>query len=168
MFRYCALVSVLVGIWGGCASTESTTLRLPADQEIRRKIFTIRDAILAKSAAGIVLHGTPDWSFTGPDGVTFDRAGYLARTEALFARIVVIESLETTVNRLEFPDAASADVEISQTMVRSERTPETGVVVRLKLRYRERHQWVRIGDGWRVKSVRFLGTPERAVLPAKP
>lgn len=142
-----------------------------ADREIRAKIAGIREAILAKSAAGIVQPGTADWLFTGPDGVTFDRAAFIQRTEALFTRVVAITSLDTTVDSIRFADASTAEVEITQTMLRSERAADTGAITQLKLRYREHHTWVRASDGWRVRRVEFIGKPERTVLsvePAKP
>lgn len=137
-----------------------------AAAQIRTRIAAIRAAILRKSAAGIVESGTPDWSFTGADGVTFDRAGFLKRTEALFERVVAIASLDTAVDTIAFADHATADVEITQTMVRSERVADTGAVTRLYLRYRERHTWVSTDGGWKVQRVQFIGTPERRVLPA--
>ncbi len=152
---------------GGCATAPRGVQSPEADrQEIAAKIAGIRDAILAKSAAGIVQSGTPDWHFTGPDGVSFDRAGFIARTKALFARVVAIESLDTHVDRIVLTGADAAEVEITQTMVRVERAAGTGVVARLRLRYREHHDWVRTPDGWRVRRVQFIGTPERTLLPA--
>ena len=138
------------------------------EKEIRSAIAGIRSAILERSAAGIVKSSTPDWTFTGPDGVSFDRAGFIARTEALFARVVAIESLDTAVDRIAFPDPTTADVTITQTMVRAERSADTAVVTRLRLRYSEQHAWVRTEQGWRVRQVRFIGTPERTVLAAEP
>ncbi len=149
----------------GCTITERPEPRTAAVRaEIAGKIAGIRDAILAKSAEGIVRPGTDDWSFTGPDGVTFDRKGFVGRTEALFARIVAIESLTTTVDRVELTSPTTADVEITQTMVRSERAADTGAVTRLWLHYRERHGWVLTPTGWRVRRVAFIGTPERRIL----
>ena len=43
--------------------------------------------------------------------------------------------------------------------------PATGQVDHVSLRYREHHEWVRTADGWRVLAVRFIGAPERTVLP---
>ncbi len=164
---FVALLLVAFGL-AGCQATAPSSAgpRDPAvaRAEISGRIASIRDAILARSAAGIVAPGTADWTFTGPDGATLDRAAFVARTEALFARIVSIESLDTAVDRLAFADAATADVEITQTMVRTERgasgTPDT----RLWLRYRERHRWVKTDTGWRVRAVAFIGTPERRPL----
>lgn len=136
-----------------------------AAAQIRARIAAIRDSILKKSAAGIVYSGTPDWSFTGADGVTFDRAGFITRTEALFARVEAVESLDTAVDRIDFIDASHATVEITQTMVRREKSADTGAITRLYLRYRERHAWVSTDDGWKVQRVQFIGTPERRVLP---
>lgn len=159
------LVAVLC--LGGCSTSPRGLPSPEADQqEIATKIAGIREAILAKSAAGIVQSGTADWQFTGPDGVSFDRAGFIVRTEALFARIVAIESLETHVDRIVLAGANAAEVEITQTMVRSERAAGTGTVARFRIRYREHHTWVRTPDGWRVRRVQFIGTPERTPLPA--
>jgi hypothetical protein len=162
------LVAAGLAVLAGCATAEGPEPRGAAAvrQEIAGKIAGIRDAILAKSAEGIVRPGTDDWSFTGPDGVTFDRKGFVTRTEALFARVVAIESLTTDVDRIGFASPTTAEVEITQTMVRSERAADTGAVTRLWLRYRERHAWVRTPTGWRVRKVEFIGTPERRVLAA--
>lgn len=152
----------------GCTAPPPTPRdNAAAEREIRGKIAGIREAILAKSATDIVRPSTPDWTFTAPDGVVFDRASYLVRTEALFSRIIAIESLTTTVDRVTFVDPSTAEVEISQRMVRSERAPDTGLVSRLSLRYRERHLWALTNDGWRVRRVEFIGTPERVVLPVR-
>lgn len=170
LLRVCGAVVGAVGlaVLAGCATSDGPEPRGAAAvrREIAGKIAGIRDAILAKSAEGIVRPGTEDWSFTGPDGVTFDRKGFVARTEALFARVVAIESLTTDVDRIVFASPTAADVEITQTMVRSERAADTGAVTRLWLRYRERHVWVQTPTGWRVRKVEFIGTPERRVLAA--
>lgn len=138
-----------------------------AQQQIRTRIASIRDSILARSADGIVRDGTDDWSFTGPDGVKFDRAGFIVRTKALFARVTVIESLETAVDQIVL-GRDTADVEITQTMVRQEKDPTTQAVTRLWLRYREKHRWVKTSRGWCVQNVAFIGSPERRVLPLAP
>ncbi len=152
---------------GGCSTSHRGLPSPEADkQEIAAKIAGIREAILAKSAAGIVKPGTADWSFTGPDGVSFDRAGFIVRTDALFARVVAIEWLETHVDSIVLAGPDTAEVEITQTTVRSERAAGTGVVGRFRIRYREHHHWVRTPDGWRVQRVQFIGTPERTPLPA--
>lgn len=123
---------------------------------------------MAKQASGIVAPGTADWTLTGPDGVTVNRATYLARAEAQFARTVAIESLTTTIDRLEFPVPDRARLELTQTMVRVERAADGNATTRLWLRYREEHTWIRTDDGWRVQKVVFLGTPERRTLePAR-
>jgi len=87
--RGCGVLAGALGwaVLAGCATAEVPEPRGAAAvrQEIAAKIAGIRDAILAKSAEGIVRPGTDDWSFTGPDGVTFDRKGFVVRTEALFA-----------------------------------------------------------------------------------
>lgn len=159
-----AIVSALV--LAGCV--ETTT---PPDlsgrnrQEITTRIAAIRDAILAKSAAGIVRDATPDYAFTGADGITFDRDGFVRRTEGLFARLVAIESLDTHVDSIVAQRDGTAAVEITQTMVRREKAADTGAVARLWLRYREQHTWVRGAGQWRVQRVQFIGTPERKVLP---
>jgi hypothetical protein len=149
----------------GCGRPSQADAEKQAGQEIRSRIALIREAILARSASGIVASATPDWSFTGSDGVTLDRAGFIARTEALFARVLAIESLETRVDRITWKDPASAEVELTQTMVRVEQATSATPRVRLHLRYQEQHRWVRTAEGWRVQQVRFFGTPERTVLP---
>lgn len=155
---------LLALLLGGCGTPAAQRDDEAARREIRSRIAAIRDAILARNAAGIVQSATPDWSFTGPDGVAFDREGFLRRTEALFARIVTIESLTTDVDTVEFTAADRARVEITQTMVRSERAADTGTVSRVWLRYREEHSWVQVDGAWKVRRVVFIGTPERRVL----
>lgn len=149
----------------GCA----TNLREPAaaEAQIRERIASIRAAIVAKSAEGIVRWGTADWSFTGADGQTYDRAGYLRRTAGLFAQVEQIESLQTMVDRVAVR-GGEADLELTQTMVRRERPAEAGGAgKRWWLRYREHQVWVfRGADGWRVRRVEFIGAPERRELPA--
>lgn len=132
--------------------------------EIRSRIASIREAILVKSAAGIVRDSTDDYALVGADGVRVDRAAFVTRTEALFARVLAIESLETAVDRIALT-GDRAVVEITQTMVRRERPAAGGSPVRLWLRYREQHTWVRTAKGWQVREVLFLGTPERRTLP---
>lgn len=150
----------------GCAAPAGIT-GTGADRdttEIRSRIAAIREAILAKSAAGIVRDSTNDYALVGADGVRMDRSAFVTRTEALFARVIAIESLETTVDRIELTgDRAIA--EITQTMVRRERPAAGGSPVRLWLRYREQHTWVRTDKGWQVREVLFVGTPERRTLP---
>lgn len=167
--RHCLFSALAVGLLAaavvtGCATQADPAARLAADQaEIRERVAAIREAILAKSAEGIVRDSTPEYQFTGPDGVAFDRAGFVARTRALMTRIVAIESLETHVDRVAV-DGDAAALEITQTMVRTESPAGGGEAVRLWLRYRENHTWVRTPEGWRVRSVEFLGTPERRIL----
>ncbi len=133
------------------------------EMQIRERVFSIRDAIRAKEADGIVRWGTDDWSFTGPDGKSFDKLGYLVRVRGLFERTVSVDSLETTLDTIEIR-GSTATIEISQLMERSERNEATGKVEHLRLRYRERHEWMKAADGWRVRSVRFIGIPERTLL----
>jgi hypothetical protein len=168
------LVRLVVLSWAlvalvGCAVKPATSVVEGDDarQLIRTRIASIRDSILARSAEGIVRDGTDDWSFTGPDGVKFDRAGFIVRTKALFARVTVIESLETAVDQIVL-GRDTADVEITQTMVRQEKDPATQAVTRLWLRYREKHRWVNTSRGWCVQNVAFIGSPERRVLPLAP
>lgn len=152
----------LVAALAGC----TTNLCAPAaaEAQIRERIESIRLSILAKSADGIVRWGTADWSFTGGDGQTYDRAGYLRRTAGLFARIEQIESLDTVIDRVAVR-RDEAEVELTQTMVRRERPAESGGAKRWWLRYREHQVWVfRGADGWRVRRVEFVGAPERREL----
>lgn len=151
---------LLLGLLLGACSTGPGA----AEAQIRERIISIRDAIRVKAPEGIIHWGTPDWTFTGPDGKDFDRAAYLVRARGLFERIVTLDSLETTIDRLEVKGAAAV-VEITQVMERHERDPATGRVLHLRLRYREHHDWVKTDDGWRVRRVRFLGAPERTDLP---
>jgi hypothetical protein len=153
------LVFVLGLLAAGCRTGPAA-----AEAQIRDRIFSIRDAIRVKQPEGIVRWGTADWTFTGPDGKTYDRTSYLERARGLFERIVMLDSLETTVDRVAVSGAAAV-VEITQVMERHERDPATGRVQHVRLRYREHHDWVRGNDGWRVRRVRFLGTPERTELP---
>lgn len=153
-----ALALLALGLAAGC-----TTPMERADAQIRERIFSIRDAIRAREPEGIVRWGTTDWTFTGPDGQAYDRAAYLVRARGLFARTVTLDSLETTVDRLEVRDD-SAEVEITQVMERHERSADGTAIEHVRLRYRERHEWRRGPDGWRVRAVRFLGAPERTLL----
>lgn len=160
-------LALVVMVCAGCDEAGPGADRA-AEAQIRERIETIREAIRVKSAAGIVRWGTPDWNFTGADGKTYDRAAYLQRTEGLFARIEKVESLETAVERVKVT-GATAEVELTQTMIRRERGAEAaaGKSVRLWLRYRERQTWIRAGESdWRVQRVEFIGTPERKELPA--
>lgn len=154
-----ALLLLALGLVAGCATPAQR-----AEAQIRERIFSIRDSIRLKQAEGIVRWGTPDWTFTGPDGKIFDRPAYLVRARSLFERIPVLDSLETTVDRVDVRGDV-AEVEITQLMERHERDPVTGAVAHVRLRYREHHDWLRTGDGWRVRSVRFIGPPERTMLP---
>ncbi len=159
------LTAVAAVLFAGCAATAETMQGRDADRsQIQTRIAAIRDAILARSAEGIVRDGTEDWAFTGPDGTSLDRTAFIARTQALFARVPAIETLETKVDRLVV-DADTADVEITQTMVRQEADPTTKIVTRVWVRYREHHLWVRTPRGWCVRRVAFIGTPERKPLP---
>ncbi|MBI5766693.1 MAG: nuclear transport factor 2 family protein [Verrucomicrobia bacterium] len=162
--HWAAIIGAL--LLAGCAATTATSGVSTGDrQEISTRIAAIRDAILAKSAAGIVRDSTPDYAFTGADGVTFDRDGFVRRTEGLFARVLAIESLDTHVDSIAAQADGSAAVEITQTMVRREKAADTGAITRLWLCYREQHTWVRVTGQWRVRRVQFIGTPERKVLP---
>ena len=160
----------LLGMLGvtSCSTTVDSLGGAKADRaEIENRIASIRDSIRARKAEGIVHYGTADWSFTGPDGVTFNRASYLVRAEALFARVPVIESLETKIDRL-VTTVTTAEVEITQTMVRREIDPATKAESRVWLRYREQHLWLKTDRGWCVQRVAFLGAPERKILPPGP
>lgn len=158
-----ALVLALGAALPGCSTHRSAG----AEAQIRERIASIREAILAKRAEGIVQWGTADWSFAPADGKTYDRAAYLQRAKDLFARTVAIESLETVVDRVAV-DGARAEVEITQTMVRRERPadrPLDGPVTRVRLHYRERQAWVRAAPGdWRVRRVEFVAPAERREL----
>lgn len=156
-----ALLTLLVAGVTACVSSPEK-----AEAQIRERIFSIRDAIRAKQPEGIVRWGTPEWSFTGADGKTFDRESYLVRARGLFAGLISLDSLETSVDRVEV-QGDTAEVEITQVMERHERNPATGHVEHVRLRYRERQEWVRASDGWRVRSVAFLGVPERTVVSGK-
>ena len=136
-----------------------------AESQIRQRIESIRASIVARQAEGIVRWGTDDWTFTGADGVSFDKAAYLDRTRALMDRIVSVDSLTTTVDAVQVA-GSDAMVEITQRMERHERDASTGAVAHVRLKYRERHRWVPAADGWRVRSVVFIGAVERDVLKA--
>lgn len=153
------ILGSLLLVAAGCATAHST-----AETQIRARLASIRSAILAREPEGIVRWGTADWTFTGPDGKAFDRTAYLVRTRDLFARVVSIDALDTHVDLVDVQGDA-ATVEITQTMRRHERDAATGRVAHLQLRYRERQAWLRAADGWRVRSVSFLGPPERLELP---
>lgn len=162
----CLLLSpvAIIAPLTGCSAAHST--QLTGDEaQIRRRIALIRDAILARSAEGIVANATPDWSFTSPDGVILRKPSFLKRTQTLFDQLIEIESLETHVDRVDV-SGDTAEVEITQTMQRREKTKDGSGTVRVWLRYREKHEWVRLlQGGWKVRRVQFLGTPERRELP---
>lgn len=159
--RRLLLSGLSVGLAFLAACTTPTLER--ADTQIRDRILSIRDAIRAKQPEGIIRWGTDDWTFTGPNGQAHDKASYLARAQGLFERTLSIDALETSIDRISV-GGDRAEVEITQRMERHERNPATGRVQHLRLRYREAHVWVRTPDGWRVQSVRFLGTPDHTVL----
>lgn len=126
----------------------------PDHAQIRERIATIRAAILTKDVEGIFRWGTPDWSFTAPDGRVYDRTAYRERTTKLFAA-VEIESLETDVRQVHV-DGVHADVWLQQTMVRTE-TDASGTRTRWRVTYGEDQEWVRVSDGWRVVGVKVIG-----------
>ena len=157
--RTTALLLLALGLVAGCATPPQR-----AEAQIRERIFSIRDSIRLKQAEGIVRWGTADWTFTGPDGKIFDRAAYLVRARTLFERIPLLDCLETSIDQVDVRGDV-AEVKITQLMERHERDPVTGQIVHVRLRYREHHDWLKADDGWRVRSVRFIGTPERTMLP---
>jgi hypothetical protein len=138
-----------------------------ADTQIRERVASIRDAILAKNAEGVVKWGTDDWEMRAADGTRFDRSSYLTRTKALMDRVASIDSLTTTIDSLVV-NANEATVEITQLMERHERPASGGAVQHVRLKYRERHTWVRATDGWRVRLVVMLPGAEREVLTPAP
>jgi hypothetical protein len=154
---------LLAFLMSGCAAPRPTPEPAPDYSGIRNGIAAIRQAIMDRDAAGIVARATPDWSFTGADGVTYDREGFITRTKALFDRTIALESLTTDIDSIT-PRDGFAEVEITQTLTRRERTTEGGEQ-RVRVRYRERQEWVEATDGWRVRKVNFLGAPERTILP---
>ena len=159
--------AVLVAVAVAAAATIGAACagRRPApDRQIRERLASIRTAILEKNADGIVRWGTDDWQFVGADGRAAGKADYVASARALMARIVAIDRLDTTVDRIDV-HGDTADVGITQAMERRERVPATGAVQRLRLRYREQQQWVLAADGWRVRRVALAGPAERTVLP---
>jgi len=158
----CGLLSVsllIVLLLLGCTALRGPT----AEKQIRERIAAIWTSILAKEPEGIIRWGTDDWSFVGPDGNAYDKATYLVRARDLFARIVTVDALDTQVDKIVV-QGETAEVEITQTMERQERDTSTGKMLHLRLRYRERHTWVRVEGEWRVRSVAFLGTPERTEI----
>lgn len=145
----------LLAALGGCSNAA-------VEQQIRERIGSIREAILARRAEGIVEFGTPDWIFVAPDGKSFDRVAYLERTKKLFGS-VVIESLDTHIDRIERHDSR-AEVWLTQTMVRVE-TDAAGVRTRWRVRYQERQDWFETRErGWLVGRVTILSPPERKSL----
>jgi len=153
----------LLVAWLTVAAIFSGCMMSVAEVQIRERIASIRSAILAKRAEGIVEFGTPDWSFRTADGKAFDRAAYLARVEKLFAE-VEIESLDTKVERV-FAGNGRAEVELVQTMVRTE--PEgAGARTRWKVSYREHQEWVRSPTrGWLVVSVQVYNSTREKLPP---
>jgi hypothetical protein len=137
--------------------------QLSAEKQIRERIASIREAIMAERPEGIIEFGTPDWRFDTPDGQRFDRASYLERTRKLFAEID-IESLDTRIDRIDRHDART-EVTLTQTLVRVE-TDAAGVRTRWKMKYGERQEWIWTRDrGWLVAHVGILYRPIREALP---
>ena len=131
-----ALTAMAVAVMLAFAGCSTSPAAAPTGEaQIRERIASIRASILAKNPDGIVAWGTPDWSFTGPDAKTYDRAAYLVRTRGLMDRLVAVHSLDTAVDKVEF-HGDTADVELTQTMERSEKDAASGVVTRVWLRYR--------------------------------
>lgn len=131
--------------FGGC------TAQSRADAQIRERLASIRTSILAKRVDGIFEFGTPDWTFVGPDGKSFDRTAYRARTTKLFADIG-IESLETKIESVSI-QGSRADVRLTQTMVRTERDA-SGAATRWRVTYQEAQEWIETpARGWLVVRV---------------
>lgn len=146
-----------------CAAGLAGCSGLAAEKQIRERIASIRDAILAERAEGVVEFATPDWHFDTPDLKQFDRTTYVERTRKLFADIDV-ESLETRIDRVDYL-GERAEVMLTQTLVRVE-TDAAGVRSRWKLKYSERQEWILSRDrGWLVAHVTILYHPKRAALP---
>lgn len=143
----------------GCATAGADR----AQRQISERIESIRLAILAQQPEGIVRWATADWRLHAADGKSYTREAYLARTRELFARIERVDALRTSVDRIDVT-GDTATVEITQAMERHEREAGTGRRLHLRLRYRERHTWVRVDGEWRVREVRFLGSPDRVEL----
>ncbi len=137
--------------------------QISAEKQIRERIASIREAILAERPEGIIEFGTPDWRFDTPDRQSFDRAGYLERARKLFADFD-IESLDTHIDRIDRDDAR-AEVTLTQTLVRVE-TDATGARTRWKMKYGERQEWIWTRDrGWLAAHVTVLYRPIREALP---
>lgn len=133
------------------------------EEQIRGRLASIREAILAKRVEGIFEFGTADWTFVGPDGKTFDRVAYRARTEKLFAS-VEIESLDTRINAIHRHDER-AHVELTQTMMRVE-TTASGEKQRWRVIYDEKQEWRRSKDrGWLVARVEVINPRRERLAP---
>jgi ketosteroid isomerase-like protein len=142
---------------GGC------TPPVKPETQIRARLASIREAILAKRVDGIFEFGTPDWTFVGPDGKSFSRTAYRERTTKLFAEIG-IESLETNIERVDVR-RGQAEVRLTQTMVRTERDA-TGATTRWRVTYQETQEWVETpARGWLVVRVQVYN-PKRVAWPA--
>ncbi len=139
------------------------TRPVPPETQIRARLASIREAILAKRVEGIFEFGTPDWTFVGPDGKRFDRDAYRARTTKLFAEIG-IDSLETNIERVDVR-RDQAEVRLTQVMVRTERDA-TGATTRWRVTYQETQEWIETpARGWLVVSVK-VHNPQRVAWPA--
>ncbi len=139
------------------------TLPVSPEKQIRARLASIRESILAKRVDGIFEFGTPDWTFVGPDGKSFNRAAYRERTTKLFAEIG-IESLETNIETVDVR-RGQAEVRLTQVMVRTERDA-TGATARWRVTYQETQDWVETeARGWLVVRVRVYN-PKRTALPA--
>lgn len=146
---------VIAASCGGCS-------RVSAEKQVRERIASMRDAIAGERVDAILEFSTPDWRFDAPDGTSYNRESYLARTAQLFADFQV-ESFDTQVDHFEQHDSR-AEVRLTQTMVRTE-TDATGTRSRFKVHYAERQEWIETRDrGWLVARVSVLHRPVREKL----
>jgi hypothetical protein len=155
-FRFLVAVGLLAAL-AGCDDAA-------VEKQIRERIGSIREAILAERAEGIVEFSTADWTFDAPDGKLYGRTAYLERTKKLFANIE-IESLDTHVDRIERHDSR-LEVWLTQTMVRVE-TDTSGTRSRWRVSYQEHQDWLETDKrGWLMTRVRVF-QPKRESLPLR-
>jgi ketosteroid isomerase-like protein len=144
--------SIIIALAAALFTLAACTHGLPfaGDRQIRERIGSVREAILAKRAEGVVQYATPDWTFRGPDGKSYDRGGYLERTRKQFSTAEV-ETLQTDIGSIDI-NGDRAAVRIHQAMVRTE-TDSAGGLARWRVTYDESQDWQKTSRGWLVARV---------------
>ncbi len=156
--------SIIIALAAALFTLAACTHGLPfaGDRQIRERIGSVREAILAKRAEGIVQYATPDWTYRGPDGKSCDRGGYIERTRKHFSTVEV-ETLQTDIGSIDI-NGDRAAVRIRQTMVRTETDP-AGAIARWRVSYDESQEWRRTSRGWLVARVQMHAPARERLSP---